>query len=1227
MRIESLHLIAFGPFTNTVIDLSGGNEGLHIIYGPNESGKSSSLRALHQVLYGIPAKSGDNFKHAHSDMRIGAVLKHSDGSLLKLLRRKGNSKTLRKLDSENELIDAQELHRYIGSINQSTFEHMFGIDHATLVTGGEAILKGSGELGQLLFSAGAGITDLRSVLAGLEKDYQDLYTRTGTTRAINKQLADYSEAKKTLKESELPSSQWEKHEQSLKQFLKRKADLDKQIADYQKQIEYIKRYLCAIPIISERNLYIAQLAELGEPALLSDNFEDDSRQLLEKLHILRREQEQTDLRLAQISGELAHLQVPAGFIERCAAIESLLQQLGSHQKAAIDRLNLELALVEEQERARACLIDLGRKDDFDSASRLRMSVQEKTRLRKLALEKRALWQAFADAQALRQKTELRLKQASQDLVKLEKIPACENLLLCMKRIQQDPQSEERLIADANKLERSWKQLNLDLGKLKVQGLKESYDLSQISELHAHLHNKELPDLQCLDDFEKNFESLRKEIETLENKQSEISGELMELRCRLQEHDLKSSPPTEADLSKVRQLRQNGWKLVLKSWKENLENAEEICRFSQELGHEDKELALLYESCCTKADSLADRLRREADSVAEKIQLSAHIQKLESAKESLDAKLALKAAEQMSLKSEWDMLWAEICARQLSPVSAKSWLNQFSTLIKSLDALVENLETLNFKKKQVEKTKLELRNAILEAGWVLSCDQSMLLNLLEQSQQCLDNYRHLQQLQNELEKEISRLQIDLANNSATEQTRKAELDSWAASWHPAVESLGLGATTSPEELTAFLDRLDQFFSHYDQLSNLKRRIAAIVRDSEEFRLRVSRTIESIKAEQKENPGNLKIPNFSAMSSEEAAAQLYALLKDAKEIAQKRSFLKKQNEHLINENQERSEQIDLLSHKLTQMIDEAGVASESELITAARKSQRKKRLLELVDNYDRQLARLSEGESLSKFLADVQKFNTGDLEEELRQHESALQEAEKARDEVQQQIGSEKQILNAMDGSAKAADAAGKVQQILAEMSVNVEQYCRLRIATVMLKKAIERYREKNQSPILRTASQLFSRLSAGSFSGLAEDFNEKGEAALFGLRPDGGTLVPIEGMSEGSCDQVYLAIRLAGLYLYLDKEEPLPFIVDDILVNFDDSRSAATLKVLSELSERTQIIMFTHHEHILELAEKHLDKSKLFIRDLHGFREKNESSFRRDRVLESPDSIAKSALSM
>ena len=67
------------------------------------------------------------------------------------------------------------------------------------------------------------------------------------------------------------------------------------------------------------------------------------------------------------------------------------------------------------------------------------------------------------------------------------------------------------------------------------------------------------------------------------------------------------------------------------------------------------------------------------------------------------------------------------------------------------------------------------------------------------------------------------------------------------------------------------------------------------------------------------------------------------------------------------------------------------------------------------------------------------------------------------------------------------------------------------------------------------------------------------------------------------DQLFLALRLAGIEQHLADREPMPLIIDDVLVNFDDRRAAATLRCIAELSKQTQVLLFTHHHHLVELA--------------------------------------------
>jgi uncharacterized protein YhaN len=87
MKIRVLNFIAFGPFTEK--ELSFDEVGLHIVYGPNEAGKSSALRGLKALLYGVDERTLDNFIHANDKIRIQGCLQTVDGRTLDFIRRKG----------------------------------------------------------------------------------------------------------------------------------------------------------------------------------------------------------------------------------------------------------------------------------------------------------------------------------------------------------------------------------------------------------------------------------------------------------------------------------------------------------------------------------------------------------------------------------------------------------------------------------------------------------------------------------------------------------------------------------------------------------------------------------------------------------------------------------------------------------------------------------------------------------------------------------------------------------------------------------------------------------------------------------------------------------------------------------------------------------------------------------------------------------------------------------
>ena len=148
-----------------------------------------------------------------------------------------------------------------------------------------------------------------------------------------------------------------------------------------------------------------------------------------------------------------------------------------------------------------------------------------------------------------------------------------------------------------------------------------------------------------------------------------------------------------------------------------------------------------------------------------------------------------------------------------------------------------------------------------------------------------------------------------------------------------------------------------------------------------------------------------------------------------------------------------------------------------------------------------------------------------------------------------------------------------------MAAAAERYIRVATAARLLRWSIDQYRDKKQGPMLARAETLFSQLTLGSFQRLILDYEQQ-PPSLEGRRAD-GRLVGIASLSDGTRDQLYLALRLAALELHLEQAHPMPFIADDLFINFDDARSEAGIRALAELSEKTQVLFFSHHDHLAE----------------------------------------------
>src|SRR3954447_15023306 len=174
MRINRLDLFRYGRFTNISLAFPKVNFDLHVIFGSNEAGKSTSLAAIEDLLFGIPHNSPYNFVHDYGVMRVGGVLEH-EGKILEVRRRKGNKDTLLAPDDNPLASGDGSLAPFLGGADRTFLTRMFSLNHERLAQGGREILEAKDEVGQTLFSAGAGLSGLRDRLISLSKEADELW--------------------------------------------------------------------------------------------------------------------------------------------------------------------------------------------------------------------------------------------------------------------------------------------------------------------------------------------------------------------------------------------------------------------------------------------------------------------------------------------------------------------------------------------------------------------------------------------------------------------------------------------------------------------------------------------------------------------------------------------------------------------------------------------------------------------------------------------------------------------------------------------------------------------------------------------------------------------------------------------------------------------------------------------------------------------------------------------
>ena len=244
--------------------------------------------------------------------------------------------------------------------------------------------------------------------------------------------------------------------------------------------------------------------------------------------------------------------------------------------------------------------------------------------------------------------------------------------------------------------------------------------------------------------------------------------------------------------------------------------------------------------------------------------------------------------------------------------------------------------------------------------------------------------------------------------------------------------------------------------------------------------------------------------------------------------------------------------------------------------------------------RDLAAAGDGQGEAVLRADATGADPDTLAAEDAAVEDEAAHLQKQGEAAAQAVVMAQQELAALKGRVGIGEAAWLAKDAAVDMAECAQRWMRLRAASIILCRAVERYRSANEHPLVRRASEVMARIAAtgdNPILRLTVDYAEADHPVLVGVRRDGGRC-PVGGMSDGTRDQMFLALRIAAIERYAEAAEPLPFVADDLFITSDEDRTVPGIRALAELGRTTQVLLFTHHRYVVEAAAAALAKGEV-----------------------------------
>jgi uncharacterized protein YhaN len=1131
MRLRRLCLERFGHFTGRDFDFGAAGDGpdFHIVHGPNEAGKTTTMEGALRLFYGFPHREAYDFRHQRKNLRVSAVVE-IDGAARHLTRLPLRSGAL--VDETGTALPEAALAAHLGGLGEEDYRNLLCLDDDTIERGGEEIARARGDIGRLLFSAAAGVAELGSALDAVRAEADAIWGKRKSKTRVAELKRSLAQVEKEMRSHDISASAWRGLKKALAEAQAHESGAREARDGLQHRAAMLAAERRALPQVDALDALEARLAPFAEWPERLDFDPEGLVALVAEDSRARADAARLDAEIEALEAERAALGRVAGLAALIERLDALEELRGRDITAALDLERRRDQVAEAGAAMARAARDMGADAETDPAE----LVLSPADIARLSDARDAL--AGAEAGAEREARELaeldaRRERAAADLGRAgAQAPDAGAVAALLARHDAD-RLAPAVAAARQALEGAEAAARAALDGLARGSVRfDAVPACPVSATEAQA-------------WAETDAALERRIVEAEEAQAERRATLDGLRARAQQIISGSALVPDAEAEALREERARLWRAHLEALDRDTAEAFAVAM---------EALDAAMQRRLAQARDLGE-LRRveqdEAEAHARSAAAAAHLEDLRNERAGIAAAVAA-AAEGAGLPGE------------VSPAAWRDWVAQHAVARDAARALDDLRRRHGPDLERAERLRAALAphldletpgfDAALAAARARAEAERAALAAVTSARDAL-----------------AALEEERAHRAARHDAARARAQEAAAAWRALVAEV-LGARVAPATLRASLDPLRALREADAARREAAQRVARMEEDQRRFAAAMADLAAQNGIAEADSPAGthaaLRARAEAGRAAEARAEDLSA------RIAGARAALRDTRVRL-----------DGIAAQIEAMGRLFPPGTEVDTLDALRRAAAR---AQEVIGWRAERARLERavpgdlGEpGMEAVRARLDGCSVAGLEAVAETIKADLAAAERDLTDATEARVRAAQALAQVTGGAGLAVLAQQKATLELEIEAAARDHLELSLGHRLAEEAIRRYRDAHRSGMMAATEAAFAALTGGAYARLTAQ-PEGGDEVLVAVDADGASK-RVDEMSKGTRFQLYLALRAAAHEQLVAQGTCLPFFCDDIFETFDEERTAAACRVMERIGRRGQAIYLTHHRHVVEIA--------------------------------------------